>query len=589
MKKALLFFLFLPLLTHAQIITTFAGNSTPGFGGDGGPATAANLYDPAGLVIDTHGNMFIADEENYCIRKILPSGIIQTVAGTGGVQGFSGDGGSALLAEMNEVTGVAVDRHDNIFIVDHLNCRIRKVDRSGTISTYAGDGSLAYGGDGGPATAAQLYFPWGIISDSAGNIYFSDQYNNCVRKISTAGIITTIAGTSTAGFSGDGGPATAAMLQRPSGIAMDCLGNFYIADQYNARIRKIDPSGIISTIAGTGTNGFSGDGGPATNAKVNIVWGIAVDNDGNLYLSDANNDRLREITTEGVINTIAGIGAPSYSGDGGPATAAEIKQPMGIIVDSLFNIYFADYDNYRIRKISSTVAPVNPGTITGVDSSVCPGDSISLSVIGGAGSGQWSSNNTNIAFISPSGKVTGNSPGIDTVRYTVPAGLCNFVSSTYRIVVKPVPHPTVTYLPICCSVPNVYTSYQWIYWAGGPNDTLTGDTTSSHTFYSLGDYYLIVDSGGCYGISDTGYVAEEVKSINNANDNIRLYPNPASSSLTLTSVNAINSLIITDLLGQTVYTRQFSSQQVRIDVADLPKGIYFVKVNGSAIRKFVKE
>ena len=338
-------------------ITTIAGTGELGFSGDGGPAVEAELYDPAGVAVDSAGNLYIADSGNQRIRKIDSTGTITTIAGTGEL-GFSGDGGPAVEAELRSPRGVAVDSAGNLYIADSRNRRIRKVDSTGTITTIAGTGEFGFSGDGGPAVEAELHSPHSVAVDSAGNVYITDSSDRRIRKVDSTGTITTIAGTGEFGFSGDGGPAVEAELYDPLGVAVDSAGNVYIADYRNRRIRKVDSTGTITTIAGTGEFGFSGDGGPAVEAELRSPYGVAVDSAGNVYIADVSDQRIRKVDSTGTITTIAGTGECCFSGDGGPAVEAELRNPYGVAVDSAGNLYIADSGNQRIRKIDST------GTIT---------------------------------------------------------------------------------------------------------------------------------------------------------------------------------------------------------------------------------
>jgi sugar lactone lactonase YvrE len=337
-----------------------AGNGTSGFSGDGGPATSAQLSSAYGIAIDTAGNLFIADTANARIRKVTPSGVISTVAGNG-TQGYGGDGGPATSAQLSDPLGVAVDTAGNLFIADMDNARIRKVTPSGVISTVAGNGTQGYGGDGGPATSAQFLYPQGVAVDAAGNLFIADTANSCIRKVTPGGLISTVAGNGNYGYSGDGGPATSAQINTPFGIAVDAAGNLFIADSGNGRIRKVTPDGLISTVAGDGTAGYSGDGGPATSAQFWDLIGVAVDAAGNLFIADQMNARIRKVTPGGLISTVAGNGTYGYSGDGGPATSAQLSDPQGVAVDTAGNLFIADGGNGRIRKVTlagiiSTVA-----------------------------------------------------------------------------------------------------------------------------------------------------------------------------------------------------------------------------------------
>jgi len=324
------------------VITTVAGSGTPGFGGDNGPATGAQLYFPSGVAVDSALNLYIADSANNRIRKVS-NGVITTVAGNG-TQGFGGDNGPATSAQLNRPQGVAVDSAGNVYIADRNNNRIREVS-NGVITTVAGN-SLS--GDNGPATSAQLYSPQGVAVDSAGNLYVADPGNNRIRKVSN-GVITTVAGNGTPGFSGDNGPATSAQLNRPQGVAVDSAGNVYIADRNNNRIREVS-NGVITTVAGNGTYFCCGDDGPATSGQLRHPSGIAVDSAGDLYIADTYNNRVRKVSN-GVITTFAGSGNDIFGGDNGPATKADVFEPMAVAVDSAGDLYIADFGNGRIRKV----------------------------------------------------------------------------------------------------------------------------------------------------------------------------------------------------------------------------------------------
>jgi len=345
-----------PLVVSAQTISTFAGNGTRGYCCDGGPATSAELFWPSGVAFDSSGNTYIADSSNNRIRKVFLNGTIITFAGNG-TGGYSGDGGPATSAQLRYPTGVAVDSSGNVFIADANNNRVRKVFPNGTIVTIAGNGTAGYSGDGGPATSAELYDPFGVAVDSSGNVFIADSSNNRIREVFLNGTIVTFAGNGTAGYSGDGGPATSAQLYFPYGVAVDSSGNVFIADTYNNRIREVFLNGTITTFAGNGTHGYSGDGGPATSAELHIPSGMAVDSSGNLFIADQGNNRIREVFLNGTIVTIAGNGTAGYSGNGGPATSAKLNSPTGVAIDSSGNIYIADTYNMVIRKVTMTATP----------------------------------------------------------------------------------------------------------------------------------------------------------------------------------------------------------------------------------------
>ncbi len=354
------------------IIRTVAGNGTSGASGDGGPAIAAQLASPAGVAVDASGNLFIADTQNNRIRMVAADGTITTVAGNG-TFGFSGDNGPAASAQLSIPNAVAVDASGNLFIADTQNNRIRRVTASGIITTVAGRfGCCGSGGDGGPATAATLVFPAGVAVDGSGNFFIADSQSGIVREVSAGGTIGTVAGSTYAPSGGDDGPALNARLSAPNAVAVDGDGNVFVADYNNNRVRKITIDGVISTVAGNGTaQQFSGDGGPATSAA---IWGpdaVAVDGLGNLFISDSVNQRIRKVSTSGIITTVAGNGNSGFAGDGGPATKAALWNPYGIAVDSSGNLFIADNANDRVRKVSAN------GIITtvagGGNSSCCDG------------------------------------------------------------------------------------------------------------------------------------------------------------------------------------------------------------------------
>jgi uncharacterized protein (TIGR03437 family) len=375
-------------VTPAGTITTMGGNGLAKFSGDGGPATAASLCVPWGLALDAIGNLHIADNCNSRIRKVGPSGIISTVAGNG-AQGSSGDGGPATSASISGAAGVAFDSAGNLYIAELNSPRIRKVNATGTISTVAGNGAVAFSGDGGPATSASIKYPYGVAVDSAGNLYVADALNARIRRVTPGGTITTVVGNGQWGFSGDGGPATSASLNWPLDVAVDAAGSLYVADTSNARIRKVTPSGTISTVAGNGAVGFSGDGGPATSAALDNPSGVTVDAVGNLYIADWNNNRIRKVSPSGTISTVAGDGVARFSGDGGPATSASLNKPKGVVVDAAGNMYIPDRLNDRVRKVLATppgfsVAPASVSfSATAGSAAVAPQLAAVTSAVGG--------------------------------------------------------------------------------------------------------------------------------------------------------------------------------------------------------------
>ncbi len=443
MKRILILMALLPFFASAQIITTVAGSGTPGFSGDGGQATNAKMWGPAGTMVDTAGNIYIADYANARIRKVSQAtGVITTIAGTGDTL-FAGDGGAATDASLYDPTALALDASGNLYIADQSHHRIRMINiTTGIITTIAGNGIGGYSADSVAATASSLYYPSGLAFDTTGNLIIADWQNHRIRKVDMAtGIITTIAGTGTSGYTGNGGAATAARLYRPSGVAFDRSGNLFISEYGNSTVRKIAAAtGIITTIAGTSGIGYAGDGGPGTAAMLSQPLSVATDTSGNVYIADWRNNCIRLVAaTTGIITTIAGNGTTGYSGDGGPATAAQINFTDGVAIDKSGDMYIADEFNAVIRKVT------------------CP--------------------------------------------------LCAPAS--------------------------------------------VGETSN--------------------------------------NAMVSVYPNPAQNSLTIAATKAIATLSITNLIGQVVQTQFCNTNKAMVDISTLPKGISFVKINNTEVRKFLKE
>jgi Fibronectin type III domain/NHL repeat len=405
------------------IITTVAGGGLGGYSGDGGPATSAQLLMPQGLAVDAHDNLFIADSQNMAIRKVdMTTGIIQTFEGTGlfwptdvafdlagdllimdsangrvakvlatgGIATTIAGGGTsaclvpcpALSDNLFDAQGIAVDAAGNLLIANTQYGVIQMVDKldgTGTVTNVAGSGqSVTFGGDGGPATAAHLYHPMAVKPNPAGGFVIADQGNQRVRNVDALGTITTIAGTGGCGFAGDGGPAVLAQLCSPRGLVVDGAGDLFVADAQGARIRKVDAGGTISTVAGNGSTGYSGDQGPATQAQLNTPQAVALDAAGNLFIADSSNDVVREVTADGVIHTVAGNHVTGYSGDSGPATSAQLNFPSGVAFDAKGNLLIADDQNHRIRSVDHLTNIITTVAGTGVRGSSGDGGQATL-------------------------------------------------------------------------------------------------------------------------------------------------------------------------------------------------------------------
>ena len=513
MKKNISFLLFVILALAisennvAQIISTIAGNGTAGFSGNGSAATLAKLNNPTGITYDSIGNIYISDYNNNQIRKIDGSGTITTVAGTG-VGGYSGDGGSATAAKLNLPSTLTFDKYGNMYVVDALNNCVRKVTPSGIISTFAGNGLGGYSGDGGLASSAQLNFPCGIYIDAIGNVFIADRNNHRIRKVNTSGFISTFAGTGVAGFSGDGAVATNAKLNMPNSIYFDNSGNAYIADAYNNRIRKVNASGIISTFAGTGIGGFSGDGGQAISAQLNQPFGISFDAAGNSYISDFNNHRIRKIDQGGIISTLAGTGVGGYSGDGGVSNVAKIYYPEKVTIDATGNIYIPDAGNQRVRKISCAQPTI---TIASSNTLICAGESVLLTA-GGSSLYSWNlGNTTNNISVSPS------------------------VTTTYTVI---------------------------------GTDMQTGCRNSATITQSV---------SACIGLHELS-----------SKNNFKIYPNPSKGKFTLYTNGEKQTLQIFNSVGSLIYFSIIENEKTEIDLSHHASGVYLVRFD-TLCMKIIKE
>ena len=542
MKKIIILLVFC-INVKAQIITTIAGGGT--YWGDSILATRASLSNPTNVAVDKHGYIYIAAGGDNIIYKINNSKIITVFAGHGAGSVNNGDGGQATNATLNYPTDMAFDAVGNMYIADSYNNLIRMVDTSGIISTVAGNGCNAsvgtgcFSGDGGQATSASLYNPYGIAIDIFGNLYIADAGNHCIRKVNTAGIITTVAGNDTAGYSGDGGPAVNAQLWLPNGISVDTLGNLYISDTHNNRIRKVDALGIITTIAGNGLGVglynccYTGDGGLATVAGLNNPYGVIFDKIGNLYIADTYNAVIRKVDTSGIISTvIGGNGMSSFSGDGGLATAATLSAVNGITIDAAGYFYIADYNNNRIRRVDTCLSI----------------PSVTYTLTQNATPHNWS------AYPSYSANVVNAKWywGDDSTSI----GL--YPSHTYD---------SAGWYNICLTVYNA-----------------CGDTAQycqNDTIYRLANNSMVTVN---VINSATG-----INQLTSSNKQVTVYPNPSNGNFVIeTSAITKQTLYIYDVNGRMVLTQTINGK-TNIDLSSLPNGIYNISIisNESVVNKRV--
>jgi len=515
----------------AQIIWTTAGNGTSGYSGDGGYAQSAELTTPYGVAVDGNGNLYVADENNQRIRKVTPTGIITTFAGNGNV-GPTGNGGPATAAALSYPQGIAVDGNNNVYLCEIGENQVRKITAStGVITLFAGvlQSTGGYSGDGGQATAADFNNPEGVCaSGSPGNVYIADMTNNVIRKVNSSGIINTYAGNGTAGHTGDGGQATAAELDNPTGVALDASGNLYIADMSNNKVRKVTTAGVISTYAGTGTAGFSGDAGQATAAELDAPNDVKVDASGNVYIADAGNNRIRKITTAGIISTITGGG--SSLGDGGYATAAELADPTAIALDASANVYIADYSHYRVRKIS-TLCPANAGPNMLNQEDDC---------------GNWPG-------------VTIGTPAVTNMSYS----WTPITSLSSNNVAQP--------------------TSSW-------ENTTTHETYSVIVSYSLCTTHtstVQVSAATCGANCGGGCRTMAMAQLNQTAATFAVYPNPSNAEVTISLYDKTDYIRIIDMQGSIVYeTQNTDAGEVKLDISSYNKGIYFVMAKiGNTLEK----
>lgn len=333
-------------------ITTVAGTGTCGFSGDEGPAIEACIERPTAVAVDTNGVLYIADESNLRVRMVTPEdGLISTFIGTGDT-GVQTDDRYAFETNLLSAYGIATDSENNLYVLSRGHAKVFKVGEDGIAQRIIGSGESGYSGDGGPAVDAQVNFPNHLVADGEGNLFLADSGNHCIRKVSPAGVITTVAGTGERGFGGDGGKAIEAQLSTPAAIAIDAAGNLYVADFGNHRIRKVSPDGIISSIAGNGTADYNGDGLPALECQIGEPCGVAVDAEGFVYIGDQINLRVRVVTPGGRMYTVAGTGVQGLTGDGGPAKQAQLSNPDIIAVDQKGNVFVPDHLNCAVRKLT---------------------------------------------------------------------------------------------------------------------------------------------------------------------------------------------------------------------------------------------
>ncbi len=623
MKKTfgLFIIIFCAYLTSGQIITTVAGGATGhgGYWGEGGLATAAQLNIFGGIAVDKFGNIYIA-QSSRIVKVDAATGLIHTVAGTG-ISGFNGDGILATTAQINGGDIVVVDTIGNFYIGDGNNFRIRKVDvATGIITTFAGNGINGFTGDGGPATAAD--FDFGAFTfDIFGNMIVQAVPDHRIRKIDPSGIITTIAGTGLTGNTGDGGPAiSATMTPDAGGICTDRYGNIYFSDSF-AAVRKINVStGIITKVAGAGdfmATPYLGEGGPATDAHIN-PFAVAVDDSGNLYIDDDGNSLIEKVDAFGIIHSIAGTGIHGYSGDGGPATSAKINYPENVVLDGCGNVYIADFNNARVRKISYPPTPISlSNSISTLVPTACTGTPATFIAAAAASAGtiayQWYVNGSPVAGAT-SGSYTYTPADADSIRCvataTSPCTSALTSSNTIFMSVIPVTTPTITIAaPASAPVGSTVTVNATVSGAGTGyglhwyNNAVLFSTTSvpsaTYTKPPGTDHITatVVPGEGCYdsttaaewlvSASTTG-VGSFTSLSSGERQAAAIYPNPVRDILHIDAGNG-EAYSIQSMVGQVLRQGILQQGENLLPVIELPAGVYILEiVEATGIRSINK-
>ncbi len=622
----LAFVVFNSSTTSAQIINTVGGTGTLGYSGDGGAAVLANIHHPHGSTVDAAGNFYFGDYDNNRVRKITPSGIITTIAGNGTI-GLSPDGSVAATSMIAHPFDVAIDNAGSIYFTEALNQVVRKISPAGTLITIAGNGTTGLAPDSTSATAASLSNPAGIVVDGAGNVYFAEQYNHIIRKVTPSGVMTRIAGNGIPAFGGDGGLALAASLSYPNFLTLDNNGNLLISDNGNHRIRKLDlTTGIISTIIGNGSTGFTGDGGPATAAGLYYPGGVSVSPSGDLFIADNLHNRIRKVNASGTISTVAGNGTASYGGDGGLAMLAMLNGPVDVSLDPSGMLYISDYANHRIRKVNmSSIAVDNPplfnadgsaylvvcenATETAISSlgitDIDSGQIEYFSILTGPSHGDLFGLPTSV--ISTGGIITPVGPGYtptsgyygsDTFTIVVNDGI-NSDTLHFHVDIQPNIVGVVTGVDTICfgDTATMTNSINGGYWSISNATVATISSTGVVTglLWGVDTVYYVINNDCIHDTSKhliyirrSGACNESVSNPDTEGLSINITPNPTNGSFFVTCNNTNNKQLngwITDMSGRRISNFNLKNN-IPLDISlELASGIYFVTItNGSDIR-----
>ena len=638
---------------NAQVVSTYAGNGVPG--STDGSALFATFEDPHGIYINSAGDIYIADQNSHKIRKITSAGVVSTFAGSGVAGSTNGTGTSASF---NRPRGICADASGNLYIADSFNHKIRKITSAGAVTNFAGSGIA--GSTDATGAAASFNGPRGICADASGNIYVTDEGNHKIRKITPAGVVTTFAGT---GISGAvDGPVATASFNVPQGICIDGSGNFYVADRNNNSIRKISSTGVVSTLAGSGTAGFVDGTGVA--ASFNKPVSVYANSTGDIFVSDQNSHAIRKITPTGVVTTIAGSGVVGSTN--GTGTAASFNFPAGLCLNSSGDIFVADLGNHKIRKIVVCVAPLAPtNTTPSSNQTLCENNSTILSATS-TGTVNWFSTPTSTTVLASGTSYTTSVLSAGTYTYYAEASTCS-VSATraaITVTVNATPIVSVNSGSICSgssftinpsgantytisggstivtpttntsynvtgtsaqgcvssntamssvtvnTLPNVTAITNNTLLCTGQTATLTASGASTYLWNTSATTSVIAasptvqttytvtgtDANGCVNSSTVTQNVSLCTGINsqiaNQNSQIVLYPNPSNGIFTISGIEQNTSISIYNAIGELVKSIQSTDNNTTIDLPDYSNGIYFIKVknnNADVIQKIIKQ
>ena len=546
---------------NAQTAKIIAGTGAMGYNGAGLPALSTQFYNPTGITFNKNSMVYIADAGNSIIRKIDSAGNVVTVAGVQvGGGNYNGDGMPATAADLNSPIAIAFDTAGNLYIADTYNSRVRKVNTAGIITTVAGTGLNTYNGDRIPATTANIYNPSGIAFDATGNMYITEQSNHRVRKIDTKGYITTIVGNdSTSGYKGDNGIDTDAEMVCPYGITIDKKGNIYVTDATNSTLRKINTAGIITTVAGTGIPGYNGDGIAATNAQLCVPEGVAVDDSGNIYIADGANNRVREVNTKGIISTLVGANGKIIANFG--FTSAINRNACG-------SIYFLDASFGDLWDVADSLVSVFPQSPI-----VCSGQGISLKV-NGSGTYTWS---PSAGLSATTGDSVLATPTTTTTYIVTSVSGCP-ANDTDIITVRPAPNvPAITVSVTGDSLISSADSYnQWYF-----NDQFIDSTRQVLVIkgHAKGWYTVTVTNpaNGCSATSDS---TTSIEQLSVTGEQLSIYPNPNNGNFNVQLSNKISNvqLELFNVLGQTIYSSKLANTHSEINLSARAAGIYLYRI-----------